>query len=272
MRLARDRATHTSEVLEAVVADDEIHLGMRTPQRFARGKYVVRSTARPAGSIRGRLATAEGWDAVVPAALQEFSKYDGDWIAAPVNVHSTNWLWLNKAALDKAGGAEPGHRPEAEHQRIAVLQTPHAAGDAAVDEADALLGQRGGVDLVVGERAIGRAEHEAQRERVVPVRRDAVSPADARGADVSAPDAGAHPVLPAVGEPAHLPAHAADDLRAVAGVPLAAAAVQALAGRDSSALVAQVARIREVDPALLVDDDEALCSVLAPAPKKPWGG
>ncbi len=24
-----------------------------------------------------------------------------------VNVHSTNWMWINKAALDKAGGKEP---------------------------------------------------------------------------------------------------------------------------------------------------------------------
>ena len=53
------------------------------------------------------LATEQGWDKVIPAALQEFSKFDGDWIAAPVNVHSTNWLWLNKAALDKAGGEPP---------------------------------------------------------------------------------------------------------------------------------------------------------------------
>ena len=35
-------------------------------------------------------ATAEGWDKVVPAALQRFSTYDGKWVAAPVNVHSTN--------------------------------------------------------------------------------------------------------------------------------------------------------------------------------------
>jgi glucose/mannose transport system substrate-binding protein len=44
---------------------------------------------------------------VIPSALQQFSKYDGHWIAAPVNVHSTNWVWINKAALDKAGGKEP---------------------------------------------------------------------------------------------------------------------------------------------------------------------
>ena len=53
------------------------------------------------------VAAAEGWDTVIPTALQQFSKYDGHWIAAPVNVHSTNWVWINKAALDKAGGKEP---------------------------------------------------------------------------------------------------------------------------------------------------------------------
>ncbi|PZF75364.1 sugar ABC transporter substrate-binding protein [Aestuariivirga litoralis] len=53
------------------------------------------------------VATAEGWDKVVPAALQRFSKYDGHWIAAPVNVHSTNWIWISKDALDKAGGKAP---------------------------------------------------------------------------------------------------------------------------------------------------------------------
>ncbi|MCJ8150405.1 ABC transporter substrate-binding protein [Shinella sedimenti] len=53
------------------------------------------------------VASKEGWDKVIPTALQQFSKYDGHWIAAPVNVHSTNWMWINKAALDKAGGEEP---------------------------------------------------------------------------------------------------------------------------------------------------------------------
>jgi glucose/mannose transport system substrate-binding protein len=53
------------------------------------------------------VAAAEGWDGVVPAALQAFSKYDGKWIAAPVNVHSTNWVWANKAVFDKLGLAPP---------------------------------------------------------------------------------------------------------------------------------------------------------------------
>jgi glucose/mannose transport system substrate-binding protein len=54
------------------------------------------------------LATKDGWDKTVPAALQKFSKFNGKWIAAPVNIHSTNWIWANKEVLAKAGvTAEP---------------------------------------------------------------------------------------------------------------------------------------------------------------------
>ncbi|MBX4874308.1 carbohydrate ABC transporter substrate-binding protein, partial [Rhizobium bangladeshense] len=62
-----------------------------------------------AGVMGDLTATAkkEGWDKSVPAALQKFSVYDGKWVAAPVNVHSVNWLWINKAVMDKIGGSEP---------------------------------------------------------------------------------------------------------------------------------------------------------------------
>src|SRR3954471_24852422 len=53
------------------------------------------------------VAGKEGWDKTVPQALQRFSKYNGKWIAAPVNVHSTNWVWANKEVLAKAGVTEP---------------------------------------------------------------------------------------------------------------------------------------------------------------------
>ncbi|WP_367847718.1 ABC transporter substrate-binding protein [Rhodoferax sp. WC2427] len=49
------------------------------------------------------VAAKEGWDKTVPAALQRFSKFNGKWVAAPVNVHSTNWVWANKEVLAKAG-------------------------------------------------------------------------------------------------------------------------------------------------------------------------
>ena len=63
------------------------------------------------------VAAGEGWDGVVPDALQAFGKYEGHWISAPVNVHSTNWVWINKAALDAAGGKAP----ETWEELVAVL-------------------------------------------------------------------------------------------------------------------------------------------------------
>lgn len=74
------------------------------------------------------LASSEGWEAVVPAALQGFSKYDGHWIAAPVNVHSTNWVWGNKAVLDELGIAEPKTWDEF----VAALQKAKDAGKVAL--------------------------------------------------------------------------------------------------------------------------------------------
>ena len=70
------------------------------------------------------IAGAEGWDDVVPAALQGFGKHDGNWISAPVNVHSTNWVWINKAALDAAGGKAP----ETWDDLVAVLDAMQANG------------------------------------------------------------------------------------------------------------------------------------------------
>ena len=70
------------------------------------------------------IANAEGWSDVVPKALQGFGKYDGHWISAPVNVHSTNWVWINKAALDAAGGKAP----ESWDELVAVLDKMKANG------------------------------------------------------------------------------------------------------------------------------------------------
>jgi len=77
--------------------------------------------------VRGNLnavAAEENWDEVVPTALQAFAKHDGNWISAPVNVHSTNWVWINKAALDDAGGKVPTTWEEL----VAVLDAMKANG------------------------------------------------------------------------------------------------------------------------------------------------
>ena len=47
------------------------------------------------------VAAKEGWDKLVPAPLQKFSKYKGRWVAAPVNIHRTNWIWANKKIFDE---------------------------------------------------------------------------------------------------------------------------------------------------------------------------
>jgi glucose/mannose transport system substrate-binding protein len=70
------------------------------------------------------LAQKEGWDKVVPPALQAFAKYKDKWISAPVNVHSTNWIWANKAVMDKIG-AKP---PTTWDELIAVLDKAKGAG------------------------------------------------------------------------------------------------------------------------------------------------
>src|SRR3546814_9035539 len=46
------------------------------------------------------------------------------------------------------------------HQRIAVLQAPHAAGDTTVDIADLLLLQQLGVDQVVGPAGVAAIDHD----------------------------------------------------------------------------------------------------------------
>ena len=53
------------------------------------------------------VATKEGWDKVVPAPLAKFSKYNGKWVASPVNIHRTNWIWANKEIFDKLKIAPP---------------------------------------------------------------------------------------------------------------------------------------------------------------------
>ena len=69
-------------------------------------------------------AKKEGWDKVVPAPLQKFAIYNGKWVAVPVNVHSVNWLWINKAVMDKIGGKEP----KTFDDLIALLDKAKAAG------------------------------------------------------------------------------------------------------------------------------------------------
>ena len=70
------------------------------------------------------LATKEGWAKVIPTALQKFTTYDGKWGAVPVNIHSVNWVWINKAVFDRIGGTEP----KTFDDFVALLAKAKAAG------------------------------------------------------------------------------------------------------------------------------------------------
>lgn len=53
------------------------------------------------------VAGAEGWDKVVPPLLQDIMKYDGKYVAVPVNIHRVDWIWANPAVLAKVGAEVP---------------------------------------------------------------------------------------------------------------------------------------------------------------------
>jgi glucose/mannose transport system substrate-binding protein len=43
------------------------------------------------------------WDSLLPKVVSNVMKYQGHYVAAPVNVHRVNWVWANKEVLAKAG-------------------------------------------------------------------------------------------------------------------------------------------------------------------------
>lgn len=47
------------------------------------------------------LAQKEGWDKVIPLPVQKFAKYENHWVAAPLLVHRSNWVWANKKIFDE---------------------------------------------------------------------------------------------------------------------------------------------------------------------------
>ncbi len=70
------------------------------------------------------IAAAQEWDMFVPYGIQFLSKYKGHWVAAPINTHSTNWLWLNKTQFDRLGGQVPDSWPDL----LVLLDKAKAAG------------------------------------------------------------------------------------------------------------------------------------------------
>ncbi|WP_439332099.1 ABC transporter substrate-binding protein [Paracoccus salsus] len=55
----------------------------------------------------GPVAEENGWADVLPEQLAAHMKCEGQWCAAPVNVHRVNWIWGNKQILDEHGITQP---------------------------------------------------------------------------------------------------------------------------------------------------------------------
>lgn len=53
------------------------------------------------------VATKEGWDDLLPSVVSKVMKYEGKYVAAPVNVHRVNWMWANPEVFKKAGATLP---------------------------------------------------------------------------------------------------------------------------------------------------------------------
>ena len=53
------------------------------------------------------VASENKWRSVMPEAIVKATTRNGKMFAVPVNIHGQNWLFFNKAVLEKAGAAEP---------------------------------------------------------------------------------------------------------------------------------------------------------------------
>ncbi|HET8849191.1 MAG TPA: ABC transporter substrate-binding protein, partial [Marinobacter sp.] len=53
------------------------------------------------------VAADNNWDNLIPPVIADVMKYEGNYVAVPVNVHRVNWIWANPEVLEKAGVSLP---------------------------------------------------------------------------------------------------------------------------------------------------------------------
>ncbi len=53
------------------------------------------------------VARSNNWDKLLPKVIADIMKYDGNYVAVPVNVHKINWMWANPEVFRKAGAKIP---------------------------------------------------------------------------------------------------------------------------------------------------------------------
>ena len=53
------------------------------------------------------VAEKNKWDRILPKKFAQHMKYEGNYVAVPVNVHKINWMWVNPEIFKKAGAKIP---------------------------------------------------------------------------------------------------------------------------------------------------------------------
>lgn len=53
------------------------------------------------------VAASGDWDNLLPGVVSDVMKYEGHYVAVPVNVHRVNWMWANPAVFKEAGANIP---------------------------------------------------------------------------------------------------------------------------------------------------------------------
>ena len=49
------------------------------------------------------VAKTNNWEKLLPKTVSDTMKYDGHYVAVPVNIHRVNWLWINPEVFKSAG-------------------------------------------------------------------------------------------------------------------------------------------------------------------------
>ncbi len=99
------------------------------------------------------VAKQEKWDDLVPKVVTDIMKYEGNYVAVPVNVHRINWMWCNPAVFKKAGVQIPKTWAEFEASAKKIKEAgfiPVAFGGQAWQEAtvfESIVVGQGGADF-----------------------------------------------------------------------------------------------------------------------------
>lgn len=79
------------------------------PPAAAQAKASVLRQWAQAGqlAILDDIANSQRWDTLLPEAVSSRMKYQGHYVAVPVNIHRNNWLWINSSVLKRIHAKPP---------------------------------------------------------------------------------------------------------------------------------------------------------------------